>query len=250
MWLTREVGELRVMVNIRERVQMKKFLIASVLATTILVAQVQAQSLTIAFYAFNTNGYTGTLVPLDAAGTNYVETANIGSGISSFSNFNTAGTPLTILSSVTGNPNNHGFVSGNSISQNNWDGSGYFQFTLDSTGYQNIVLSWTANVSSTGPANTTLRYSTTGVGGTFTDFATFATPKNTAVTQDLSLVTALNNNSTVVFRLVGVNASNTASGTMKIDNFAIEAIAIPEPSTVFLVGMSLAGLLAIRRRRS
>ena len=151
---------------------------------------------------------------------------------------------------MTGNPNNHGFASGNSISQNAWNGdASYFQFTLDSTGYQNIIVSWAENSSGTGPHNAKLQYSTTGVGGTFTDFATFAAPNNSANVQDLSSIAALNNNSTVAFRIVGLGTTSNA-GTMKIDNLAVDAVVIPEPSTVFLVGMSLAGLLAIRRRRS
>jgi len=215
---------------------MKKLLIASAVTVMLFAAQAKAQT-GIVFYSFNDQSSTGALI-----------TAAVGSSISQFSNFNTAGSPLTILSSVSSNPNNHGFSAGNSVSQNNWDGSAYFQFTLDSTGYSDIILSWAGNVSGTGPQNTTLRYSSTGVGGIFTDFATFATPKNSAVTQNLSSVSALNNNPNVVFRLVGVDASNTAAGTMKIDNFNIDAI--PEPSTMLLVGAGLVGLLALRRRRS
>src|SRR5579871_998502 len=128
---------------------MKRLILAGVVALAIFVAEAQAQ---IVFYSFNTNGFSGT--PLTAAMTNYVITANIGSGISQFSNFNTgSGSPLAILSSVSGSPNNHGFPAGNSISQNGWNGnSSYFQFTLNATGYQDIVLAWTGNVSSTGPA--------------------------------------------------------------------------------------------------
>ncbi|HUJ72269.1 MAG TPA: hypothetical protein VLZ30_08490, partial [Verrucomicrobiae bacterium] len=163
---------------------MKRFLMAGVAAAVIFAAQ--AQATTIVFYSFNTNGFSGTM--LTGAMTNYVETANIGSSISTFGNFNAAGTPLTILSSVSGSPNNHGFPAGNSVSQNAWNGNAsYFQFTLDATGYQSLVLAWAGNVSSTGPLNTTLEYSTDG-GGTFNNFATFATPANSSTTQDLSSV--------------------------------------------------------------
>lgn len=225
---------------------MKKFITASLVAVAILTAQAQAQT-TIVFYSFNTNA----LLDGTSAQTNFVTTANIGSAISSFSYSNSQVTPvLTILSSVTASPNNHGFSAGNSVGMNGWNGgASYFQFTLDSTGYQGLILAWAGNRSGTGPTNITVRYSSTGVGGTFTDFSNFTAPANTATTQNLSSVTALDNNPNVVFRIVGVDAA--AAGTLKIDNFSIDAVSvIPEPSTVMLVGAGLLGMLAIRRRRS
>jgi hypothetical protein len=226
---------------------MKKFLVASIAAAAILVAQAKAD--TILFYSFNTNGYTGSLaIPLSAAVTSYVETANIDlNGGSAFSNFNSAGSPLTILSSVSGNPLNHGFSAGNSISQNNWlaDGTAYFQFTLNATGYQNLVLSWAENRSSTGPTSIDVQYSTTGVGGTFSDFGAIAVGSNLGLTEDMSSILTLNNNANDVFRLYGVGAS-AAAGTLKIDNFAVDTI--PEPSTMTLIGFGLVGLVAFGRR--
>ena len=60
--------------------------------------------------------------------------------------------------SVSGNPDNHGFSGGNSVSQNGWNGgNSYFQFTLDATSYQNLILTWTGNFSSTGPATNSLQ---------------------------------------------------------------------------------------------
>jgi hypothetical protein len=217
---------------------MKRILIASVVAVVVLVAQARAQT-GIVFYSFNDTSSTGAVI-----------TATVGSGLSTFSNFNSAGNPISILSSVSGNPNNRGFSAGNSVSQNGWDGdASYFQFTLDSTGYQDIILSWGENRSSTGPNEWTIRYSSNG-GGLFTDFSTIALPANSAVSVDLTSVTAINNNPDVIFRLVGIGAS-AAGGTAKIDNFNIDATAvIPEPSTVVLVGAGLVGLLALRRRRS
>ncbi len=217
----------------------------AVIGMAFILAAAETRADTIVFYSFTSNT---TFAVNTAAWTNASLTADIGSSISSFTNFNAGGTALTFLSSVAGNPNNHGFPASNSISQNRWDGdASYFQFTLDSTGYSGITLSWAQNRSSTGPNQWTLRYSTNG-GGSFTDFATFALVANSAVTQDLSSVTAIDNNPNVVFRLVGVGAT-AATGTAKIDNFAIEATLIPEPSTVLLVGVGLAGLVAMRRRR-
>jgi hypothetical protein len=232
--------------------EMKKFLLASVVATAVFVAQAQAQ---IVFYSFNTNGFTGAV--LTTAQSNTIITANIGSSISSFTNQNSVGggfSTMTILSSTGGNPNNRGFAGGNSVSQNGWNGNNsYFQFTLDATGYQNIMLSWAGNISGTGPTNTGIWYSSDG-GANFTLFNTIASVLNTfSTTQDLSSVTTLNNNALDVFRLYGTNVTGVAiaaGGTMKIDNFAIDATVVPEPSTMVLVGAGLLGLLASRRRRS
>jgi hypothetical protein len=230
---------------------MKRFIIASLVAAAIFTVEAQAQ---IVFYSFNTNAtLDGT-----SAQTNFVETANIGSSISSFTNFNTGvNSPVTILSSVSGNPNNHGFSAGNSISQNGWNGNNsFFQFTLNASGYQNIVLSWTGNVSGTGPATNGLWYSSDG-GSTFSLFSTFRAPDNAVTvgieTQDLSSVTALNNDALDVFRIYGTNTAGAviaAGGTMKIDNFTIDATAVPEPSTMLLVAAGVFGMFAIRRRRS
>jgi hypothetical protein len=233
--------------------RMKRFIIASLAVVAIFTVEAQAQ---IVFYSFNTNGFGGTIGT--AAETNYVTTANIGSSISSFTNFNTgANSPLTILSSVSGSLNNHGFSAGNSVSQNGWNGNNsYFQFTLNASGYQNIVLEWTGNVSGTGPATNGLWYSSDG-GSTFSLFSTFRAPDNNVTvgveTQDLSSVTALNNDALDVFRIYGTNtagAAISAGGTMKIDNFSIDAIAVPEPSTMLLVAAGVFGMFAIRRRRS
>ncbi|HXI83073.1 MAG TPA: PEP-CTERM sorting domain-containing protein [Verrucomicrobiae bacterium] len=225
---------------------MKRVIIASLVAMGIFTAEAQALT-NIVFYSFNTNGFVG--VDQSTAMTNYLQVANIGSGISSFSFSNSQATPLlTILSSVTASPNNHGFPAGNSVGMNGWNGgASYFQFTLNATGFQGLVLAWAGNRSSTGPTNVVLQYSSDG-GATFNNFNTFAAPANVGTTQDVSAVTALDNNALDVFRIVGVDAA--AAGTLKIDNFSIEATAVPEPSTMLLVGVGVLGMFAIRRRRS
>lgn len=228
---------------------MKRFLLVSVAALAILTVQARAGTLVV-FYSFNTNGYAGTMG--DSGMTNYVETPNVDLTSSSFSISNSQATPLvTILSSVSGGANNHGYTAGNSVGMNGFNGgASYFQFTLDATGYQDLVLAWAGNRSSTGPTTLTLRYSTTGVNGTFTDFSTITSLANYTTTQDVSSVASLDNNPNDVFRLVGNDPGNT-SGTLKIDNFSIEGtpVAVPEPSTMALIGFSLVGGMAFARRR-
>lgn len=223
-----------------------KFAIGSVVALLLSTAQSRADL--VVYYSFTSNQANAVSTP---AWTNATLAADVGPTLSSFSNFHTGTTPLTILAGLSGNLQS-GFVAGNAISQNGWDGNAsYFQFTLNGTGYQSFVLSWAANKSGTGPTNTVLEYSTDG-GANFSPALTFTNTAGAAgrvITQDLSAVTALNNNSLDVFRFRGIDVG-AAGGTWKLDNFTIDGIAIvPEPSTVLLVGMGLVGLFMARRRR-
>jgi len=207
---------------------MKKFAlcVCGIAAAFALAAQASADVL--AYYSF----------------TNATIVADTGSGISAMT-WSSTGTSYTFLSGLTQNAQ-PGFVAGNAFSQNGWVGdASYFQFTLDTTGYSAIGFSYAANRSSTGPATTSFQYSSNG-GSTWTEFSTFATPSNAAQILDLSGISALDNNASVQFRIIGIG-STAATGTMKIDNVLMTGI-IPEPSTILLVGAGLLGLLALRRR--
>lgn len=75
-------------------------------------------------------------------------------------------------------------------------------------------------------------------------------------TFDLSPITALNNQSSVSFRIVDASANAIGGGTVgtsgtdRIDNFKVTAASVPEPSIVALGWLSgLACLLAAARRR-
>jgi hypothetical protein len=207
-------------------------------------AQASAQT-TIVYYAWNNTG----VLP----DTNAFVTADTGSSISTFSSFS-----LGVLSFPAGTTLNAqpGFVAGNSVSRNGWDtGAGetnYFQITLNATGWQNIIVSYALARSNTGPRTNEFWYSTDG-GSTFTLFATYANvlSNNTYMvfTNNLTGVTALNNNPNVVFRIIGKNVATGTTGTMRIDNFTIDATLIPEPSTLTLVGLGVLGALVLRRRR-
>ncbi len=161
------------------------------------------------------------------------------------------------------------FPSGNgslrSFSSNNWAVGDYWQFTLNTSTYSNLVLDWDQAGSSTGPRDFKLAYSSNG-GATFSDFATYTVilsgfttgSTNTATHHsfDLSSITALNSNASVVFRLIDnsttsiTGATVASTGTDRVDNFTVTAKVVPEPSVIGMVGLGATLLIgAIRYRR-
>ena len=171
-----------------------------------------------------------------------------------------------VYTSPAGNGSTHSFSS------SNWATGDYYQFSVDTQNYSGISLTWDQTSSNTGPKDFQLQYSINGT--TFTSFASYsvlanATPntpwtstggQNAAytLTEDLSSVTALNDQSTVFLRLVqsdAVSANGGAigtSGTDRVDNVIIAGTAVapvPLPATAWLLGSGLLGSLGIRRRR-
>ena len=191
--------------------------------------------------------------------------ADIGTGTASASHASSA----TAWSIPAGNG------STNSWSANTWAVGDYFQFSVSTAGFQNIQLSYSQVSSSTGPGKFLLEYSTDGT--TFTPFGSdYTVPVNGTApsgwsviagtdftasdfSDNLSTITALNNATTVFFRLAAdalVTAggatvgSFSASGTDRVDNFIISADPVPEPSTIALASMGgIACLVTMRRKR-
>lgn len=151
--------------------------------------------------------------------------ADIGSGISSFTNSSVSGS-LSFPSGTSVNAQS-GYSAGTAISQDGWgtNDTSYFQISLNAANATNLTVSLAAQRSSTGPAQLKLQYSSDG-GANFTDATTFdiqTTFTSTGVlSADFSAVTALNNNTNVVFRLLGLNVSNGSAGSLRIDNFTIQ----------------------------
>lgn len=158
--------------------------------------------------------------------------------------------------------------SARSFSSNTWDVGDYFQFSTNSTGYENVQLSFDQTSSNTGPSDFKVQYSTDGT--TYTDFANYdviangqasgfvnfwgATPlTGYSYTFDLSSITALNNDASIFFRLVDTSTITPnggtvgAAGTDRVDNVSISASPIPEPGSLTVLG--LAALTAVKRRR-
>jgi hypothetical protein len=217
----------------------------------VIMSAFQAQGTNIVYYSFNnTNLLNGT-----TAGTNNFLKADVGSTISTFT-FNNLGAAGVFSLPLGTNLNAQaGYVSGNSVSYNNWSANStttkYFQVTVNMTGYQGLVLSYDIQRSAGGSKTNSIWYSTDG-GATFTSFVeTFLSVSGAyapSFTNDMSSITALDNNANVVLRFYPYLSN--AGGTYRVDNINIDATAIPEPSTMLLVGVGLVGLVALRRRRS
>ena len=159
--------------------------------------------------------------------------------------------------------------SAKSFSSTNWSVGDYYQFNVSTTGYTGITLAWDQAGSNTGPRDFTLSYSTDGI--SFTNFANYSVLANAApnatwssttahseysLTQDLSSVSALNNQAQLYFRLTDrstVSANGGAvgtGGTDRVDNFSVSGVAaVPVPAAAWLMGSSLLGLAGIARKR-
>jgi hypothetical protein len=163
--------------------------------------------------------------------------------------------------------------SARSFSSTNWLIGDYYQFQANTTGYDSIQVSWDQTSSGTGPRNFKLAYSTNGT--TFTDFVNYSVLANgaspnaawssgTAVAaygfaQNLSSITALNNSSTVYFRLSDVGTVAAGGGTVgsggtdRVDNFTISGAvvsAVPVPAAAWLLGSGIIALGGFAKRRA
>jgi hypothetical protein len=180
------------------------------------------------------------------------------------------------VTSVHATAATYGNVSGNgsahSYSANTWASGDYWQFTVSAANYQNIAISYDQISSSTGPGVFKLLYSSDGttfnqVGSDY-DVLVNASPNawsssshinSTTYFYDLSSITALNGDSSIIFRIVDDSSSSasqvnggstapTANGTDRIDNFILETV--PEPGTWGAIsGAGLLGLCGVRAWR-
>lgn len=147
----------------------------------------------------------------------------------------------------------NGGTTGNPANEGNW-----LQFNLNTTNLESLVMTYAGRTTATGMRELTWSYSTDGT--LFTDFQTvdhndlFDGANYGLVTLDFSSILALNNQSSINIRgtitTLDGQSSPQSAGNTRFDNVQFNAVAIPEPGTLMLVGLTgVAGLLAMRRRR-
>jgi DNA/RNA endonuclease G (NUC1)/PKD repeat protein len=186
------------------------------------------------FQGDNTNSYAGKT----AAVVGNVA-ADVGSGVASGQHASASSS----WTAVSGNG------SPNSWSVDHWAVGDYFRFQASTLGMTGIQLAWDETSSGTGPRDFLLQYSTNGTA--FTTVGAYTVLANTAIagvrtnwnatvydpayhfSNDLSAVTALDNQSAVYFRLVCNSTTNAngaatlgATGTDRVDNFLVSRLAV------------------------
>ena len=159
------------------------------------------------------------------------------------------------------NPAGNG--SAESFSSNGWNAGEYYQFQTSSVGYESLLVSYGQAGSSTGPRDFTFLYSADGTSftqlgaiydGPDTDFTSATFQEANVLSFDLSSITSLHNADSVFFRVAvsGTTSENggtiASTGTFRIDDFIVQASAVPEPGSLGV--LSLCAVALLRRRRA
>jgi len=146
-----------------------------------------------------------------------------------------------------------------SWSANNWAVGDYFEFQVSTLGYADLTVSWDQTRSSSGVSVFDLSYSLDGsVFTVFTDDYTVAATSwssgsvsaGSQYSALLAAVDVLEQQPSVYFRLVAQAAPGDPAGAVRVDNFSVEGVAVPEAETsaaLLTAGLGLAGW-HLRRR--
>jgi hypothetical protein len=234
----------------------------SILALMFAGAFASRATITIADWTFETskpNGYGTTIGGINAEeGVNMSTSVASGYHASSKANWNTS----------------TGDGSATAFSSDHWSNGDYYQFKSSTLGYNNIIVTFEARGSDSGPKNFKLAYSTDG--SSFTDVGTYSlindswssTVFHSASAYTFNLVTTVgvDDDATIYFRLIDTSATADGSinggyvgtsGTSVVDDFEISGMTIvpvPEPaawgaaSSAFL--LVLCGFDLLRQRAS
>jgi len=195
-----------------------------------------AQPQTLAYWAQNDNA-------LEGGGNGFTpdsfpQPADVGEGFIVLADFNeslTAASVYSFIQSFAGTTANAlpGFPSGGSLSPQGATGNSNngmsIEILVDTTGFENIQISWAQRGTSTGFNQR--RFSWSADGETFTEFdvdnGTLGSAWQT-ISHDLSAIEDLADNPLVAFRITLDGASST-SGNNRFDNILVEGTGIGEP---------------------
>ena len=233
-----------------------RVILASVVAFTLVAASVKAQ--TIAQWTFESQVTTnivegaGVSSPLLTPETGTGAANGVHATAATYS-FPAGDVDPTLAPSIT--------TSSHSFSANGWSVGDYFQFSTSTLGSSGVQVGWDQTGSNTGPRDFQLSYSLDG-GSTFTvpgstyslAFFSWIATATLGNNESQTFGGAIDNQASVIFRISDMSTTSInggaigVAGTDRVDNFTV--FAVPEPSTVALVGAGLIGMLAMRRRRS
>jgi len=122
--------------------------------------------------------------------------------------------------------------------------SAVFKFSM--AGFQDLVVSYASQRTNTGFTNQAWSFSTDGTN--WTNHQTISNLPTAFATQTLNSITGLNGATDAYLRLT-VTGATAASGNNRLDNIQFNATAVPEPTSLLLVGSIALGGLVYRRNR-
>ena len=123
--------------------------------------------------------------------------------------------------------------------------SAVFRFSM--AGFQDLAVSYATQRTTTGFTTQTWAFSTDGTN--WTDHQTVSSLPTAFATQTLTTITGLNGAADAYLRLT-VTGATGASGNNRLDNIQFNAAAVPEPTSLLLVGSVSIGAFVYRRRRN